>query len=362
MARDRTIRIVILGDTCFGESYQDRLASQGREPVLRTRGYDHMIRDFADILSESDFTIANLETPVTDRFPSPFVGLKPYIHYSDVEQTPLQLVKYGIHLVSLANNHAFDYGLAGLEQTWEALSAHDIEFCGVGRDAAAAGQPYIRRFELGNQHLDIAVLCSMEHYKGYDEKLHWYASGDAGGVNVLSTEQVGSVVEALRQEHANLFVIAYPHWGDNYRLATDRQRMQGQAMIDAGVDLILGHGAHMLQEFERYRDRWIGYGLGNFVFGSPGRYAMKGAPPYGAIAVLMLSPAASGIAVKLRIYPIFLNNLITNYQTRFVTEAEFRQARRIIEKRNSAETPFDELVSSGRDEHGFFLELDGLYG
>src|SRR5262245_20360674 len=66
------VEAVFTGDTSFGESYQDRLASQGREPVLRTRGYDYMIDAIAPLLGGAALTIVNLETPLTDHFPSPF--------------------------------------------------------------------------------------------------------------------------------------------------------------------------------------------------------------------------------------------------------------------------------------------------
>ncbi len=68
---NREIDIVILGDTSFGENYHDRLAIVGDEPILYTRGYDHMIANFAEILRNADFTVANLETAITDRFRRP---------------------------------------------------------------------------------------------------------------------------------------------------------------------------------------------------------------------------------------------------------------------------------------------------
>ena len=104
--------VLLLGDTYFGESYHDRLASEGRDPVLRTRGREYFIANFTEILASADYTVMNLETPATDRFPSPYADQKDYLHYADPDATPRMLARYGVDLASLGNNHAFDYGRA----------------------------------------------------------------------------------------------------------------------------------------------------------------------------------------------------------------------------------------------------------
>lgn len=353
----QSIRIVILGDTSFGESYQDRRASKGREHVLQTRGYDYMIQEFAAFLADADFTVANLETAVTDKFPSPFEGDKKYLHYADVEKTPSYLEKYGINLVSLANNHALDFGTLGLQQTIELLSARKIDSCGAGPNSAVAKRPYVKRFDIANRQVHIAILCMFEYRERYEEKYDYYATPDRGGINALSVAEIGSIVAELRRDYPNLFVIAYPHWGKNYQWASKNQRIQARAIIDGGVDLVIGHGAHLIQEVERYEERWIAYSLGNFVFGSPGRYKKTGTHPYGAIAVLILSPNVNGVAKQFRLYPIFTDNRVTNYRSRFVNEAEFEEVRTLLRTRSGLADHFDMLVRSGADEHGFFLEL-----
>lgn len=351
-----TIRILFLGDTSFGENYHDRLASQGREPVLRTRGYDHMIELFGGLLADADFTVANLETPVTDRFPSPFAGEKDYLHYADVEKTPDQLQKRGFDLLSLANNHALDFGMPGLEQTLDVLNARGLRVCGAGADAETAERPFVKVFEAGEHPLTLAVLCNFEYRKEYDEDYAYYAGEGRGGVAALSSTAIAVEVDRLRQTHPGIFVIAYPHWGDNYEWATEEQREQAAAMLDAGVDTIIGHGAHLVQEIERRDGRWIVYGLGNFVFGSPGRYGERDAHPYSAVAMLTLSPDSLDVVRKIRLYPIFTDNRLTGYRPRFVTGQEFEEVRFLLRERSGAPAEFDQSVRVGEDEHGRFLE------
>ena len=113
-------------------------ASTGPSPTLKKTMWapwhssSFAIETFAALLHDAAFVIANLETPITDQGESPFSGIKSYVHYADVEKTPHYLSKYGIGLVSLANNHSLDYGLPGLIQTLEILDLRGIETCGAG--------------------------------------------------------------------------------------------------------------------------------------------------------------------------------------------------------------------------------------
>ncbi len=351
------VEILILGDTSFGENYHDLIAAVGGDPVLRTRGYDYMIANFVQVLRNADFTVANLETPITDTFPSPYAGRKKYIHYADVVETPRQLEKHGFDLVSLANNHAFDYGARGLEQTLRLLTEKNIDTCGAGPDLAAAGEPYVRQLDVGQRAFHIAFLCSFE-YKSSDNRYGVYAGEGKPGVHRLEPNDVAGQVKTLRARYPDLLIVAFPHWGKNYKWATESQRTLARALIDAGVDLIIGHGAHMIQEVEGYGDRWIVYSLGNFVFGSLGRFAEFRAPPFGTIATLRLEPASNGVDVRVRLHPIFSNNLVTHFQPRFVTPSEFEELIAVIRARSQPGGVFETSVNSGKDDYGPYLELD----
>jgi hypothetical protein len=127
-------------------------------------------------------------------------------------------------------------------------------------------------------------------------------------------------INTLKRVHPGIFIIVFPHWGENYRLRTEAQKMAAIALADAGADLVLGHGAHCFQEIERINRTWVFYGIGNFVFNSPGRYRKFNAPPISLIAQLQVKNSQ----LTLKLYPIFTSNLETHYQCRFATENEFR--------------------------------------
>ena len=128
--------------------------------------------------------------------------------------------------------------------------------------------------------------------------------------------------------------------------------------MESGVDLIVGHGAHMIQEIEKLDDRWVLYNIGNFMFNSKGRYKQLNAPPYSYIAKLDVSCENGILNFTLRAYPILTNNLITNYQPRFLNEYEFKDLYATIKRKTvSTKTVFHSLTIS-KDNYGYFLELE----
>jgi hypothetical protein len=350
-------RLLFLGDTSFGENYQERLAMAGGKNVLKQFGYDHMMANFRGMLEGASLAVANLETPVTDLGSSPLGGRKRYIHYADVEETPRHLAGSGVHLVSLANNHAMDFGAAGLAQTTASLQRQGIATCGAGGDELHASRPYRHEVDLGAMRVLVAIICAFEFSEHYDREFRFYAGLHTAGVNSLAVSKVMAQVQALRREDPTVFVIVFPHWGRNYHQVTANQRRLGHALIDAGADLIIGHGAHLLQGLERYRGRWIAYGIGNFVFGSPGRYALFGAPPYSAIAELAFEARNSRITKMLRFYPIVTDNTVTGYRGRFVTDDEHEGVSHLLATHSRLETSFGALVRQGRNGHGRHLEV-----
>ncbi len=354
--------VLFLGDTSFGENYQERLARRGGENILKTEGYDYVIGAFAEMLNNAGFVIANLETPITDLPVSPLRGTKPYIHYADVAETPNALKRHGFDLLSLANNHALDYGVAGLAQTVDLVGEQGIDMCGVGRDIPSAGEPYIHEFGDGDARSRIAIICAFQYLKTYDRDYRFYASEERPGANALSVDRIAAQIKELRSRNKEIFVVVYPHWGRNYRMTTKAQRRLGRALVDAGADLIVGHGAHMFQEVEYYQGRWIVYNLGNFVFASPGRFAKFGVHPYGLIARLMLTSDGNGTDGNrtnptLRLYPIFSNNRITRYRSRFVTAEEFAEVTTLLADSSRPIGDFAARSGQGKDGYGHYFEL-----
>jgi hypothetical protein len=353
-----SVEILFLGDTSFGENYQQRLARTGQEDILSTRGYDYPISGFGDLLANASFVVANLETPITDMKKSPLDGRKNYLHYSDPRKTPAYLRKYNIGVVSLANNHTMDFGKQGLADTVDALDAQGISWCGAGPNSARAARPFVKTMAVGKSHLSIALICAFEFRRAYEEGYRFYAAAGRPGVSVLSVDRIKSQIETLRKQYDDIYIIVFPHWGKNYKPATRKQRDLGHGLVDAGADLVIGHGSHLLQELE-YRDgHWIVYSLGNFVFLSPGRYRKYEAHPYSMIGKMILSNVGTRIRKRLRLYPIVTDNKATSYRSRFVSDKEFLEVSKILSEYGGTLETFDVSVQTGSDVHGRYFEID----
>jgi hypothetical protein len=142
------LEFLLLGDTSFGENYQEQRASRGRTNVLVEHGYDHGFEHVHDLLEQADLVVANLETPLTTLRTSPFEDIRPWLHYGHPELTTRHLLAHNIRGVTLANNHTHDFGEPGLLHTLEALEANDIMAIGAGRDLDDAREPLRIRAEL----------------------------------------------------------------------------------------------------------------------------------------------------------------------------------------------------------------------
>jgi len=348
-------KILFGGDFSFGENYQNRLQEKGYENILEKKGYDYSLNNFQDILLDSDYVVLNLETVITDIPTSIHEGEKSYIHYSDPEKTGIYLSKYSVNAVSLANNHSFDFGKDGLLQTLTVLEENKIEWFGAGRNVSEASFPIFKTFEVGEEEFNLAMLGVFEYRESYDENYNFYANAQKAGVNSFDLDRTISQIQRIKTFDPDAFVVVYPHWGENYSWKSEKQTEIGHKLIDFGADLILGHGAHKIQEVEYYNGKWIVYSLGNFMFNSPGRYGDYNDSPYSFIAVISLIENNKEISKNLKLYPIFSDNKITNYQPRFLLEEEFDlMTAKLFEEENRLS---NELINFGQDDFGYFIGL-----
>jgi len=348
---NKTIGILFVGDTSFGENYHN-------SSFFENRQYDFFLEKLTFLLNQTDFIVANLETPITNLPSSSLARKKKYIHWTDMHKTPETLKKHNIHHVSLANNHTMDYGLKGLQQTMAVLDKHQIQWFGAGLNAFQASQPLYQRFTIGQNTFQLIVVAGFEHRSYYKMRYNYYATENAGGVNGWKQQKAIDQLRTIRQSNAEAFIVAYPHWGKDYRFKTRKQTKLAHILIDAGADLVIGHGVHMLQEIENYRGHWILYNLGNFVFNSLGRYQKREVDPFSLTAKLNISHQKNGLALELLLYPIFSDNRLSNYQPRPVTEKEMDKVQDILLQRGSLY--LKQNMRIGKDETGFFLAFNIL--
>lgn len=208
-----------------------------------------------DFMRSCDITALNNEFAVTERG-HPID--KTYTFRSKPENLELY-AKMGVDFVSLANNHACDYGHEGLSDTVKHLNDAYIDHAGAGENLAEAAMPF---YYIINGR-KIAILCGSRAEKNLTTPL---AGEQSYGVFGMYDPE--NMAEAIRSAKSGSdLVIVFAHWGrEDSPVIEDVIRNDARLYADSGADLIIGSHAHQLQGVEYFGDTPVFYNLGNFLF------------------------------------------------------------------------------------------------
>ena len=350
------IRILFGGDSHFGENYQEEYAKEGAGNILVEKGYDYGVANLSRLLQAVDYRILNLETPLTLHRDSSPKG-KNYIHYSDPVKAPAVFGRFGLIAYSLANNHTLDQGEVGFDDTTAALKTAGARYFGAGKDLPDATKPFVQEFRVDDKSFTVAVFGGLEYSKKYAEQFQFYATANRPGVAPIDVPTVEKAIRDLHRQTPDVYVVYFMHTLENYKWKSPEQVATVHALKNAGVDLVVGAGAHMMQEVECDGNQWIFYGIGNFLFNAGGRYADYHAPPYSSPLVVDFSMDNGRLQTNLRIYPIVSDNKLTNYQPRFLTEAELGVIDALLAEKSHWNAASRAAVKSGKDDIGCYLEF-----
>jgi poly-gamma-glutamate synthesis protein (capsule biosynthesis protein) len=173
----------------------------------------------------------------------------------------------GVDIVSLANNHTWDYGEKALFDTMDTLRDAGISYVGAGENLKEAET--IRYFVANGRKIAVVSATQIERYYSYTRE----ASEDSAGV--LKTLDPEIFLEVIREAKAHSdYVIAVVHWGTEGYLYPDAdERTLAEQYIAAGADAILGGHAHRLQGMTFIDDKPVVYSMGNFWFSTGDLYA-----------------------------------------------------------------------------------------
>ena len=306
---DKRVHVVFAGDTALGVS------ALGEKTLLRY-GQDAPFTHVKQILIDADFVIGNLETPIVDASIKTVRNYEVPRQIPGVERTFATQKFYGL---SLANNHAMDYGDIGLAQTISRLERAGVKTFGAGSDLDHARKPLI----LEKNGIRIGILGVCHPYRNHE---HLLASKTKAGVAYLDPEMLSQDIRQLKKQVD--FVVVFPHWGNIFKPINGEQRRYARAAVKAGADLIIGHHPHIPQEVETYRGIPILYSLGNFVFHGIRSHGYNKTldKDYSIVADVTFSKA--GIK-SIALTPFFNNNRKTNFTPRVVSK---QKAQRLFEK------------------------------
>jgi poly-gamma-glutamate synthesis protein (capsule biosynthesis protein) len=262
--------VTAVGDLIFNERIS-HLPAPDRAGLLR-------------IMQEADIAYGNMEFSLNDR---PELQ-RPFYNFRAPREFRWELARTGINLVSQANNHALDFGPEGLKECLEALDHANITHAGAGTTLAEARSP--GTLEVAGHRTRVALLSYMRYwtakYRSKDPNGPSLATIDPAVILVAKDGQVEKVegpleadVKAMeddillaRRRSDLLLVSLHNHDVTHHRAygIQDTTPPNDQIMfhraIEAGADLVLGTGPHVLRGIELYRGRPIFYSLGDFIY------------------------------------------------------------------------------------------------
>ncbi len=249
------VTLSFAGDISFAEGYANMVSYHSRgNDIAQCITPDLIARmDSADIMMvNNEFTYSNRGTPLSG---------KTFTFRAKPEMAE-NLLKLSVDIVSLANNHVFDYGETALIDTLDTLDHYEIPYVGAGRNLEEAKK--IVYMEKGGMKIAFVSATQVERSYVFTKEA---TDSSAGVLRTFSPEAFLEVIR--RAEETSDFVVVYVHWGtEGVNQFEGDQQLLGHQYIDAGADLVIGDHPHCLQGVEYYKGVPIFYSLGNYWFNS----------------------------------------------------------------------------------------------
>ncbi|MBI9089203.1 MAG: CapA family protein [Desulfobacterium sp.] len=168
------------------------------------------------------------------------------------------LKKARINIVSLANNHSFDYGLTGFTETKNLLVNTAIKTVGGGMNINEASKS--TEIKTNGIHLVFLAYCSK------DSGCRHFATETDYGVADIEPKEIHRDIQKAK-EYADVVIVSL-HWGDEFMdYPNPGQVDMARRFIEKGATIVIGHHAHVFQGYEKHLNGLIIYDLGSFVFG-----------------------------------------------------------------------------------------------
>jgi poly-gamma-glutamate synthesis protein (capsule biosynthesis protein) len=246
LKKERATTLIFVGDIMLDRGVKGMVEKHGKGD------YKFPFLKIADELKKADILFGNLESVISDK------GKKIGSIYSfRADPEAIEGLKFaGFDILSVSNNHIFDYGREAMEDSFKRLKEAQIDFVGGGFNEIEAYAPVIKKIN----GVKIAFLAYTNLGSEY-----WSAKGNRSGIAWLNAENLEKGVKEAK-ENADLVIVSM-HFGDEYqKKANAEQKYFAHLAIDSGADLVIGHHSHIIGEIEEYKGKYIFYSLGNFVF------------------------------------------------------------------------------------------------
>ena len=242
------MKIVIAGDYCP----KDRVAE-----LIDSNRYENIFSDVTEIIAQADFRILNFECPIVNGECRPIEKNGPCLKTTKNSLKPI--VDAGFNVVTLANNHFYDFGDKGITDTIDELDKLNIAHVGGGKNLNISSE--ILFLQKGGKK--VAIINCYEHEFSI-------ATENTAGCNPLNPINQWYAIQKARNTAD--YVIVIVHGGHEMcQLPSLRMKETYHFFIDSGADVVINHHQHCYSGFEKYKGKPIFYGLGNFCFDWDGK-------------------------------------------------------------------------------------------
>jgi len=221
--------LALAGDTMLGRAVGEKLAANPDAPLIASEVAAH--------IATADAFALNLECCISDRG-TPFADPRKRFFFRAPPGAAERLAELGVDAVTLANNHALDYGPVALLDTLAHLDAAGVLAVGAGPDEVLARAPKVIR--CGDLRVRLVALA--------DHPSQYAAGPERPGIAYASLGRglPGWAHQAIRPQSDSDAVLVMPHWGPNMVAEpTRRTRRAAEELLAAGATLIAGHSAHL---------------------------------------------------------------------------------------------------------------------
>ncbi|HZW57175.1 MAG TPA: CapA family protein [Nitrososphaerales archaeon] len=303
------MKIAMVGDVMLGRLVNETLQHTKKE---------YPWGDTLKVLNKADVRLCNLECAISDRG-EPWSFTTKEFHFRTDSKNVSVLRAGGINLVSLANNHALDFGYAALSDTLEILDEAGIAHAGAGRNLQEAESTATM-----NVHgSSIGVLAFT------DNEPEWEATKERPGVFYVPTDLKDSraihLLEHIKRASKKVdLLIVSAHWGPNWGYDPPMEHIPfAHALIDAGAGIVFGHSSHVVRGIETYHDAVIIYSAGNFI----DDYAVDAVERNDRSCIFM-AETSDGRILRLGLYP----TIIDTFQARLAGPKESEAIAKTMKK------------------------------
>lgn len=237
------IKILVGGDVCPVGDVQEAFVEGNTEEIFH---------DLLEIIRVADLSVVNLECPLV-------VEHTPTMKAGSILSAPVECIagfeRAGWDILNLANNHSFDHGMCGLQETIDTIRRAGLHAVGAGLNIVEAQAPIIR--EVNGQRVVIYAMAEQEYSVADD------ATPGANPLDLIS------FVNAIREHKQGGIFIALVHGGrEFYPYPSPEMIRRCRFMVDMGADAVVCCHTHCPLPWEIYKSQPIVYGMGNLVFES----------------------------------------------------------------------------------------------